>query len=71
MVLLLERVEKAHPDPLVRAELLQTASLEVLEGKAYTWNVPLNFVKANEATREFSRETTKYRRDVRGERWDD
>lgn len=68
LVILLERVEKCHEDPLIRAEILQIASVDVLEGRGYTWNVPLNYTQAYANTRDISNETAAYRRNERGEK---
>lgn len=46
MCVLLKRVnDLGVSDQLIRAEVLQQATLDVMEGRAYTWNVPLD-VKA-------------------------
>lgn len=70
LVLLLGRVEKeaAGVPPEVRAEVLQIASMDVLEGRAYTWNVPLNFTRAYANTRDQSYEPASFRRNERNER---
>lgn len=67
MCLLLDRVEALGLPEEIQAEVLQQASLEILEGLAYTWNVPLNVSRAREATRRQSRETAKFRMNERSE----
>lgn len=73
MCVLMERVDKEfagrndESTQLLKLELLQLASMDVITGLGYTWNVPLRVADARKVLASDSFETNEYRRKVKGE----
>jgi len=70
MTLLLSRIDELRVDQELKIEILQQASIDVLEGYAYTWNVPFNISAAKDQMYDRSKETKKYRMNERNEEFD-
>lgn len=69
MCLLLARVDAevdARANPLLHAEVLQQAALDVLKGLAYVWNVPLDLAAARRNISDESREPAWFRAQEKG-----